>query len=98
MKIKREVVNEILDLMFNTFAIGVDGDADFHPRYSGRGMNGAECVGFVIKKHEAAAFGATLALAFEDDTSMLLQLLAGIRSDDLGTDTIVYFPGVELED
>lgn len=97
MKIKRETVNRILGIMHDTF--GLDGSDDaLYENYSGRGMLGTMCVGFVIEPREAAAFGAAVALALADDLPTLVTLMMNVRSDSLGLQTIIYFPDAQLED
>jgi hypothetical protein len=104
-KITRERLNKILDVVVNTF--GVD-DSDYddvvRENYSGRGMYDRECVGFVVAPREQAALGAAIALAYADEPEDspehggAARLLANARVDSVAFDVIVYFPGVTLEE
>jgi hypothetical protein len=76
---------------------------DLRPRsYSGRAMFGKECVGVVVGGDVSSfQLGAAIAAAFvdldEDEALDNIADLAGLRvcEDNMGRDTIVYFPQVE---
>ena len=67
--------------------------------YSGRGMMGSKCFGFVIESQPYAVmirFGQFLAENEELNTINLLQSLTdSCRFDNMGYDVIVYFPRVQ---
>jgi len=92
----------IIEIMFNTYGIG--GDDSFRSNYSGWGMYGKTCVGFVIQAHELVALGAAITRAFKDvderepEYGADVRMLARTRHDSMGLDVIVYFPDVELEE
>jgi len=77
--ITRSQIQELTD------AIGDDDDLDVRENYSGRGMYGATCVGFV---HDCSAFalGVALGAILGDDA---LELRA--ESDSMGRSEITYF-------
>lgn len=67
--------------------------------YSGRFMYGDTCLGFVVDR-DTSLYGtiANLAASLADDGAPLDDitiLFSGMRSDDLGLDTICYFPHVD---
>jgi hypothetical protein len=74
--------------------------------YSGRGMYGKECVGFVVSRGMSAAqfaFSLALELSRMDDHPSALDAVDDLRShewrqDSLGMDTIVYVPRLRWED
>lgn len=73
----------------------VDEGAHVRPDYSGRGMYGAECVGFV-------AADAFLVLAAVVDVMTAegvpaLDVYAEMCTDDMGLSAIAYFPRVPSE-
>lgn len=101
--IKTAVIQEALDL--------AELDARIYKNYSGRAMYGANCDGIVFKNH-GAAFLFFLALGqvashelaelpmdadeFDDLEDAVIELTHTARTDNLGNDLIVYFPGYEF--
>lgn len=83
-------------------------DADLEPRsYSGRGMYGKVCLGFVIERDDSPlrAFGGILsglscrdATRVKSDLSDLSELMLEAREDSMGLGTIVYFPKIKWDD
>lgn len=86
---------------------------DFRSDYSGRGMYGATCIGFVIDSQSVMALGIAIAHALDevarlerlrasDDESDVDELAAafarGVREDSMGLQSIVYFPGIGFGD
>jgi hypothetical protein len=108
MKITQEQVDKIIDVMRNTFDVEVDDDETFRPEYSGRGMFGMSCIGFVIAPRAQLALGAAIAIALpglhdnedidEDELDLMRELILSSRADTMAFDVIVYFPGIQLED
>lgn len=102
MKITQERVDRILEIMFETYGIG-DEDS-FRPTYSGRGMRGKDCVGFVVAPHAQIALGGAITQAFadvdedDDEYGMDVRMLTQADVDNMAFDVIVYFPGVQLAD
>lgn len=106
--ISRDLLQDVLEAseIFNFDTI--------NDTYSGRGMNGATCLSFVIEGHwgamrKLAQFMATLAAlqaydVMENDSDQYGDIVPAqdmakvVSLDDLGMDTIVYFPGWTLED
>lgn len=66
--------------------------------YSGRSMFGRECFGIVSAERDIV-IGAVLTMVLaEVDTGIdVLELVARARTDNMGYDTIIYFPGYSLE-
>lgn len=105
-KITQEQVDAITEVMYDTY--GTVGDVDFRPEYSGRGMYGKNCVGFVVQRPAVglmsvgAALAEVLRLADEDDVdydeklNLLHYMVTNACMDNMGMDMIVYFPGVTL--
>lgn len=75
-------------------------EAGFTARdYSGRGMYGRVCVGFttgdLFKAGVAVAMAAALAADEGEERGAMLDLQdLSVRTDQMGFDVIVYFPGV----
>lgn len=106
--ISRDFLRDMLE------ASGINNVETVNDTYSGRGMNGATCLSFVIEGHwgsvrKVAGFMATLAstqaydivAADEDDMGVPVpaeDMAKALSLDDLGMDTIVYFPGWTLAD
>lgn len=90
---RREIIQLIEDFCKN-------GDARFRNNYSGRGMYGAECVAVTTKDAGYAAIGLLTAYIAEygnDDTlEEWKSVLKYTRSDDMGTGTVIYWPGLKL--
>lgn len=99
--IKTAVIQEALDL--------AELDAHIYKDYSGRAMYGAVCDGIVFKNHGAAflfflALGQVASheleelelddeTAFDDLEDAVIELTHQARTDNMGHDLIVYFPG-----
>lgn len=64
--------------------------------YSGRGMYGAECLAVT-----GATVGELMAaiimqlVCFKGDHYEVAQAIEGLKTDSLGCDIVIYFPGVE---
>ena len=97
--IKRSQLAEVEGVLFDTFGIGVHEDF-IRETYSGRGMGGTHCVGFVIRPQYVAALGAALAVVLQNDDVENRGLLAEMMScpclDNMGLDVILYFPGTTV--
>lgn len=97
MKITQEQLNKIEEILFDTFGVaGESGHEITRTDYSGRGMYGKTCVGFVVRPRDVAAVGAAIALAFGDDLTPTCTMLERTSQDSMAFDVIVYFPGVTL--
>lgn len=97
MKITQKQLNKIEEILFDTFGVaGESGHEIVRTNYSGRGMYGNTCVGFVVRPPDVAAVGAAIALAFGDDLGPTCQMLAQACQDSMAFDVIIYFPGVTL--
>jgi len=75
-------------------AIADVADAELYEDYSGRGMYGRTCLGFATSNQ--AALGRAIGRELPEDEAE--QLLDHMHTDSLGLRTIVYFPGVRLDD
>lgn len=75
----------------NELADRVDGQVRYD--YSGRSMYGATCFGVVCDVNDVL-FGVALAQVLPDDAD---DLAPAARTDSMGHDTIVYFPGWTIE-
>jgi len=98
--LSRSLLDEVIDVAASTFGTSIDVRED----YSGRGMDGRTCFGLTIGRNEErevfAALGylAGLTEGREDDADIdLMELARYARTDSMGRDTIVYFPGWELD-
>lgn len=97
MKITRYQVDAILQVLSDLFGVEIE-DGTFRSDYSGRGMRGQSCVGFVLKPGHQAKLGAAIALALENDgvIDLVIEMLERVATDDMAWDVIVYFPHVQL--
>jgi hypothetical protein len=100
-KITQERVDRIIEIMFDVYGIGADDT--FQPNYSGRGMCGKTCVGFIVSPREQAALGGAITQAFADvdrddgeEYGLDVRMLTNVYVDSMAFDIIVYFPGVQL--
>lgn len=98
-KITQVRIDQVLETMFDMF--GLD-EPDVCENYSGRGMRGAECLGFVVAPSDVFAVGAACGEVLRrsgnvEDVQLLHALVTRARTDNMGLQTIVYFPGVTLE-
>ena len=82
----------IVDFMIES---GVDIDHNcIREDYSGRGMVGAECVGFVLESaDQAVILGAGIADVMELDG---IPFIKNARQDSMGRGIIIYFPSYAL--
>lgn len=79
-------------------AIAAEVEARPRSNYSGRGMYGKSCVGFVLdNESELLALGAIIAEMVEDP-KLRNSLLRGSRIDSLGLGIIVYYPTITCDD
>jgi hypothetical protein len=71
-------------------------DYEFRTDYSGRGMYGKTCIGFVI---DSSPFIVALTLAqfcYENDSDVIEFLhQEGCCQDSMGHNTIIYFPSIQ---
>ena len=78
------------------------GDDEIYHGYVGRGMWGESCFGIIgdlsLFAHFMAALGAVLAEEEDGDPYRAMELADAARSDSMGTDTIYYFPGWNIEE
>lgn len=75
--------------------------------YSGRNMFGEYCLGVVLdhdadRAYTPTTFLMTIALVLEqiekvEDVCEIIDPLKESRTDQIGLDTIVYFPGIETQ-
>lgn len=73
-------------------------DIEVRSNYSGRGMYGAECVGFVVNEDVLLATVAEMVAEIEDEDERqeLARLFRRAKTDSMGRDSvIVYFPSVK---
>lgn len=72
-----------------------DPAAELRTDYSGRAMFGKVCLGFVVSNPSIVGTAVTLGLsATELDP---LELMSTSRQDDMGRESIVYFPGTTVQ-
>lgn len=69
---------------------------EVRPNYSGRGMYGEQCVGFVVEESQLLRTVAELVFFADDDREQVAKLFRRARTDSMGRDSIiVYFPSVQ---
>lgn len=72
-----------------------DSDSDVRTDYSGRGMYGDRCLGFVIDVPDVLV-GVALATVLDENDAW--EIARDARIDSMGRSTIIYFPGWTVED
>lgn len=96
MKLTRVQVAQIKSILT---AQGIE--VDVRTDYSGRGMYGATCVGFVIPNRIPHIFALANAmgdvLIVDGNLTEYDRIAELIEQDHMGLDTIIYFPGVTYE-
>jgi hypothetical protein len=75
--------------------IGLLDEVDVRTDYSGRGMYGATCFGLVVDKTDLLV-GLALGQVLEGLGEDAFEVLSNARTDNMGYDTIIYFPGYNL--
>jgi hypothetical protein len=88
---KHTVTREQLDSLVSLLDLE---DEDVREDYSGRGMYGDTCLGFVTDKSDVR-IGIAFAEVFGFDDAW--DLSVNVRTDAMGRSSIVYFPGVKVE-
>lgn len=73
----------------------VDGSLKVYPSYSGRGMFGDTCFGLVGSRNDVIRFFMELVKAGKEELAD--DLLNAMSTDNMGFDTIFYFPRFQLE-
>lgn len=76
---------------------------EFKPSYdySGRGMYGETCFGFVVEGSALAGYASFIQELADLQTNLeeirtVLEWVTDVRSDSLGLSTIVYFPNLQI--
>lgn len=100
--ITRQQAEDVLD-NFTDIGGELPREQALRDSYSGRGMFGKQCLGFVISPSSILLFGMAMyqALSVHDDDGIADDQLAvdmgqAAQTDSMGTDAIVYFPGWTL--
>lgn len=88
---KTTITREQLDQLVSLLDLE---DEDVRDDYSGRGMYSDTCLGFVTDKSDVR-IGIAFAEVFGFDTAW--DLTANVRNDSMGRSSIVYFPGIKVE-
>lgn len=74
----------------------LEDDFDLTATYSGRGMFGDQCIGLTGTAGDLMRF--VVALIELDEALIADELADRVLSDNMGTETIFYFPGVTVEE
>jgi len=91
--------SDVLDLAYDL------GDLvrSISPRYSGRGMYGANCLGFTTDDPNGLSFRLGQICAERDgysddpDWPTVAHFLGRATTDNMGRSTIIYWPGLQVE-
>ncbi len=74
---------------------GDNEDCEFYAGYSGRNMFGRKCVGIVLRGSDTYRMLMELCdFLHERGVENVSSAVGGIHSDEMGLDTILYFPYV----
>jgi hypothetical protein len=71
-------------------------EGEYRP-YSGRGMYGESCQGFVYESQHAAIMDMICATSNDPDDEHLYDAFCDHRFDSMGTSVILYFPSVSVK-
>lgn len=76
-----------------------DDDHDIRDTYQGRSMNGRSCFGVVLPGlRDVFTFLAALGAVMDREGADWFQVARAATTDNMGFETILYFPGVTLDD
>ncbi len=93
-----KITQEELDRALHLAELDED---DVRRDYSGRGMFGGSCLGFVGSTAQIARSVPSLAIVLggpeHDENDRALGIAARAREDSMGLRTIIYFPDVTVE-
>lgn len=78
------------------YVLEQEDDGDFRPDYSGRCMNGRECVGVVVE--DISAFLKIFAYIAREVEEEELDRLTNVRQDSMGRRTIFYWPSIQMKE
>ncbi len=88
MKLTSKQMQILLDLAH-------DLEARMRFNYSGRGMMGAECVALISNLSPARmAMEVAVALYRNDETLLVDSMTECVKTDNMGKDEMIYFPGI----
>jgi len=82
------------------FCDEADNVTQLYTDYSGRAMFGRECVGIVVSGNMMNVFGYLILHLQENghEHTINRMLESGIRTDNMGLDSIMYFPSLQWGD
>ena len=88
--------------VLKNFCEEYDGELDYYGSYSGRCMYGRNCPGIVLKTSESYMTPLDVAVRLADyirdeGEDNANELLGSICMDNLGLDTIIYFPDYDID-
>ena len=73
-------------------------EATAYLRYSGRVMYGDTCFGIVCSSPAQAMLSIGQALGQEELDENLVEAFSDLRQDNMGLDTILYFPAISVSE
>ena len=95
MQIMEYITRDALDILQDQI-IDADLNAGVHERYSGRGMFGTYCIGFVVPSlRDGFRLAAIIAQSWSEQ--QVTELMEAVATDAMGLGTIIYFPGWQAE-
>ena len=93
MKMMNEQAKLVLELLENTSFV------DSIRSYSGRGMNGALCLGVEIPRNSLFELGYEMARAvYQGDVWADTSIVPAPHTDSMGHDMIAYWPGAKVQE
>lgn len=104
MKLNAIITAAKLDRAIDTLQGLIEDMIDVRFDYSGRGMNGRTCYGFILPDNASVTLFVTiLAQQLSDDgldhevLDWVYDLSRAMRTDSMGKDTIIYWPTLTIE-
>jgi hypothetical protein len=84
------------DLLNVLWESDIDTEEGPHWGYSGRGMYGRTCFGFVGDMAAYGRFLITLTLTLDEGEDFAREFADRVATDSMGFETIFYFPGIRV--
>ncbi len=88
-KLTTEQAESILSVLQRT-----EPDAELRSDYSGRGMYGRTCLGFVVRNPQIIGAAVAIGLACTDIDPV--EMMSHAARDSMGRDFIIYFPEITV--
>lgn len=96
-KIERADVERVIEQINEEYDPGSGEEITPRWDYSGRGMFGDQCFGIVGSTRDLARFLLRVVPVLEDEEDVPTDIWEDVRQDNMGLQTIFYWPGISAE-